>query len=105
MPEHPNILIRAARKRAGLSQREAAKKLNMSFSTYNRIEQGSTSSIKLALLPRIREVFDQPLDEIFAPAAAAQEFIESAKKALAADPEQAVGLSNEILDAISRQFS
>ncbi|MCO1336947.1 helix-turn-helix transcriptional regulator [Microbulbifer sp. OS29] len=104
MPERPYKLIRAARERAGLSQREAAEKLSMSYSSYNRIEQGSTTTIQLTLLFRMREAFNQSLDEIFTPDASAQKFTESAKKALKADPKLAVELSNEILDAISKHF-
>ena len=102
--KRPNTLIREARERAHLSQREAAERLSMSFSAYNRLEQGSTQSIPLPLLSRLREVFGQSLDEIFAPDEQARETLTTLKSRLRADPQLGREISEAVIDAIFSQL-
>ena len=55
--------IRFSRKRTGLNQREVAKELGISLTTYNRKEKGE-AEFKVCELVRLAEMFDWTTEDV-----------------------------------------
>lgn len=61
---YPKITLRAARVNAGLSQKEAAEKLNISKCTLSNYEKGIFSP-SWDMVKKIGNLYDFPIDFIF----------------------------------------
>lgn len=62
----PKITLEAARVNAHLTQREAAKKLNISVATLQNYESGRTTP-DWSLVRQIEVLYNYPIDFIFLP--------------------------------------
>lgn len=62
----PKITLEAARINAHLTQKEAAKKLNISVATLQNYESGRTTP-DWSLVRKIESVYNYPIDYIFLP--------------------------------------
>lgn len=62
----PKITLEAARVNAHLTQREAAKKLDISIATLQNYESGKTTP-NWNMIKRIEDVYKYPIDLIFLP--------------------------------------
>lgn len=62
--DYPKISLKAARVNAGLGQREAAKMLEISLSTLQNYESGTTAP-DVRLLEKIERVYSFPVQHIF----------------------------------------
>lgn len=60
----PKITLKAARVNAGLTQKEAAKRIGISYQTLSEYEKDA-SRIKLATLKKICSVYGLPSEYIF----------------------------------------
>nr|WP_296077695.1 helix-turn-helix transcriptional regulator [uncultured Ruminococcus sp.] len=61
---YPKITLKAARVNAGLSQKEAAQKLNISRDTLSNYEKGIFSP-SWDMVHKIGDLYDFPIDFIF----------------------------------------
>ncbi len=66
MTKHPKISLSAARVNAGLSQREAAKKLRITVKTLQNYETGKTIP-NWDTVRKIEAIYNFPIDYIFLP--------------------------------------
>ncbi|WP_180376308.1 helix-turn-helix domain-containing protein [Ligilactobacillus salivarius] len=60
----PKITLKAARVNAGLTQKEAAEKIGISYQTLSEYEKDE-SRIKLAMIKKMCNVYGMPIDCIF----------------------------------------
>lgn len=60
----PKITLKAARVNAGLTQKEAAKKIGISYQTLSEYEKDE-SKVKLAMIKKMCSVYGFPLEYIF----------------------------------------
>lgn len=60
----PKITLKAARVNAGLTQKEAAKRIGISYQTLSDYEKDE-SKIKLSTIKKMCKVYEMPLDCIF----------------------------------------
>lgn len=60
----PKITLKAARVNAGLTQREAAKRLGIAYQTLSRYEDES-GSVRQDMLKKMSELYDMPIEFIF----------------------------------------
>lgn len=60
----PKITLKAARVNAGLTQKEAAKKIGISYQTLSDYEKDE-SKIKLSMIRKMCSVYGFPLEYIF----------------------------------------
>ena len=60
----PKITLKAARVNAGLTQKEAAKKIGISYQTLSDYEKDE-SKIKLSMIIKMCSVYNMPIDCIF----------------------------------------
>ncbi|HIY91316.1 MAG TPA: helix-turn-helix transcriptional regulator [Candidatus Companilactobacillus pullicola] len=60
----PKITLKAARVNAGLTQKEAAEKIGISYQTLSEYEKDE-SKVKLAMIKKMCSVYDFPLEYIF----------------------------------------
>nr|DAE58533.1 MAG TPA: Helix-turn-helix XRE-family like protein [Caudoviricetes sp.] len=64
MIKMPKITLKAARVNAGLTQKEAAKKIGISYQTLSDYEKDE-SKIKLSMIRKMCSVYNMPIDCIF----------------------------------------
>ena len=60
----PKIILKAARVNAGLTQKEAAEKIGISYQTLSEYEKDE-SKVNLAMIKKMCSVYGFPLEYIF----------------------------------------
>jgi Zn-dependent peptidase ImmA (M78 family)/transcriptional regulator with XRE-family HTH domain len=104
--------VRAARQRAGLSQRDVESRAAMSQSTLHRVEAGKRTNVTLSELDRLAQVLNVGLDELLYGSAVQERVLAAARTGVCAEDDLRAALEQAIellklddrLDAVVPQF-